>query len=94
MHVLCRPPFNVCWHLYEPAVRHNVSAQNCPLLNTGIECQTFNSTVVFDATLNFASTGSYMLMASFENNANCTVKNYTLLVNDPSKFRNNWRCAS
>lgn len=90
MHVFCRPPFNVCWHLYEPTVRHNISARNCPLSNTtGAECQRLNSTAVFDQTVNFASTGSYLLMVSFENNANCTVKNYTLSVTNTGRFGNN-----
>ena len=91
IHVLCRPPLKVCWHLYDPTVNHDINTPNCPLLNsTGTECQTLNSTDLFNPTINFVSSGSYMLLTSFENDANCTVNNHTLLVGDAGKFKDDW----
>lgn len=84
-----RPPLSVCWHLYNSTEEHIINTSNCPLANNsnGAECQALNDPSSFKHNINFASTGFYVLMASFENDANCTVKNYTLKVDDPGESR-------
>ena len=78
-----RLPLNVCWHLYHPTEKYNIS-NNCPLSHkkhiNGTYCQKVTSPGLFDNHLDFPDSGMYTLLASIENNANCMTKNYTLKV--------------
>ena len=75
----------VCWHLYHPTEKYNTS-NKCPLLNidgmniNGTQCEKVTNHSSFDYSVNFPDSGLYTLLASFENDANCLAKNYTLKV--------------
>lgn len=89
MYVLCRLPLSVCYYLYHVAEEEHIiynDTNNCPLVNT-TGCQLLlNSTKSFNPTVTFDSTGLYTLMVSLENNASCVKRDYSLKVNDASKF--------
>ena len=77
---LYRPPLTVCWHLYHPTEKYNVS-NNCPLLPiNGTICKKVASPSLFDNSIDFPDSGTYTLLTSFDNNADCSIKNYTLKV--------------
>ena len=70
----------VCWGLYAESEKYNYS-NGCPLPGSNItECQNITNHSSFDHYLSFPDAGKYTLMTSFDNNADCTTKNYTLNV--------------
>ena len=70
----------MCWSLYGATERHNGS-NGCPLSKSNkTECQNVTNHSSFNHYLSFPDAGTYTLMTSFDNNADCTTKNYTLEV--------------